>query len=34
MQNLKRLRLVFYVLAAIEVILLSGYYGWGRMLLK
>jgi hypothetical protein len=26
----KRLRFVFYVLVTLEVLLLSGYYSWGR----
>jgi len=34
MPNIKRLRLVFYVLAMIELVLISGYSGWGRMLLR
>jgi len=34
MPNLKRVRVLFYVLAMIELVLISGYYGWGRMLLR
>ncbi|HKW74440.1 MAG TPA: hypothetical protein VJN64_02860 [Terriglobales bacterium] len=34
MENVKRLRLMFYLLATIELILLSGYYGWEHLLLR
>jgi len=34
MPNIKRLRLMFYVLATIELVLISSYFGWGRMLLR
>ncbi len=34
MPNVKKLRLMFYVLAMIELMLISGYYGWGRMLVR
>jgi hypothetical protein len=34
MPNIKRLRLMFYLLAMIELVLVSGYYGWERLLLR
>ena len=34
MENVKWLRLMFYLLATIELVLLSGYYGWEHLLLR
>jgi hypothetical protein len=34
MENVKRLRLMFYLLATLELVLLSGYYGWEHLLLR
>lgn len=34
MENVKRLRLMFYLLATLELFLLSGYYGWEHLLLR
>jgi hypothetical protein len=34
MENVKRLRLMFYLLATLELVLLSGYYGWEHVLLR
>lgn len=32
MANNKRVRMVFYVLAIVEMILLSAFYSWGRVI--
>jgi hypothetical protein len=34
MENVKRLRLMFYLLATLEVVLLSGYYEWEHLLVR
>jgi hypothetical protein len=34
MGNLKPLRLMFYLLATIELVLLSGYYEWEHLILR